>query len=163
MPDPRAVVDDDEPVVFAEPISSREVRGRVVEVRRGVPLVHVDDWPKEPRAVVASRHRDHCQRMLEQSAGFEGPEWEIARESWRRCITGAQQEILATRAVVAISDDRQWYTILDKKPNRTDGKMYFTIYGWSDFMNSYQWRDIVEDTGQDAWDVLAAFLAGRAG
>lgn len=157
MPDPRAVVDDDEPVVFAEPISSREVRGRVVEVRRGVPLVHVDDWPKEPRAVVASRHRDHCQRMLEQSAGFEGPEWEIARESWRRCITGAQQEILATRAVVAISDDRQWLVVLPKAIKQWRGCRLNEL---GDVMQQY---GLDKDTGQDAWDVLAAFLAGRAG
>jgi hypothetical protein len=67
------------------------------------------------------------------------------------------------RALVAISEDRQWYTVLAKEPSNYDGKRRFTIFRWSDFMGDYQWRDVIEDTGQDAHEVLAAWLEGRAG
>ena len=65
------------------------------------------------------------------------------------------------RAIVALSDDRQWYTVLSKEPSRHDGKRYFTLFGWSDFMGAYQWRDLIEDTGQDAHQVLAEWMEGR--
>lgn len=64
------------------------------------------------------------------------------------------------RALVALSRDRQWYTVLDKEAHRS-GKRYFTLFEWSDFMGAYQWRDLIEDTGQDAHEVLAVWLEGR--
>jgi hypothetical protein len=67
------------------------------------------------------------------------------------------KEVPQPRAFVAMSPDRQWYTVLDKEAHAS-GKRYFTIFAWSDFMGAYQWRDLIEDTGQGAEAALSEFL-----
>lgn len=61
--------------------------------------------------------------------------------------------ITPDRALVAISDDRQWLAWLDE-----DGD--WCICG-RDSQYSFDYQRSLEDTGQDAREVLAAFLAER--
>jgi hypothetical protein len=63
--------------------------------------------------------------------------------------------------VMAISDDRQWRTVLNKEPYQRHDVCYYAVYEWSDFLSSYQWRNPVENTGQRAEEALQAFLDGR--
>jgi hypothetical protein len=62
---------------------------------------------------------------------------------------------------MAISDDRQWLTVLNKEPYQHHDICYYAVYEWSDFLSSYQWRNLVENTGQRAEDALQAFLENR--
>lgn len=66
-----------------------------------------------------------------------------------------------TGTVMAISEDRQWLAVLNKEPYQRQDACYYAIYEWSDFLSSYQWRDLVANTGQRAEEALRAFLAGR--
>lgn len=70
------------------------------------------------------------------------------------------------RAVVAISEDRQWLVVLHPELRR------FRFYGMDDFGAYKPFHAIVrplpagrtsylDDTGQDAHEVLAAWLEGR--
>lgn len=65
------------------------------------------------------------------------------------------------RMVMAMSHDRQWMTVLNKEPFCHRDACYYAVYEWSDFLTSYQWRDLVENTGQTAEEVLHAFLDSR--
>ena len=53
MSDRAVVDDDDDDILIMPPISSRTVQGHVTEVRRGEPLVHMDDFSPQPRATCA--------------------------------------------------------------------------------------------------------------
>lgn len=75
------------------------------------------------------------------------------------------------RALVAISEDRQWLVVLDAdavRPRGIEGPRCFTIYeheyvGSVYPVRTFTAREWYEDTGQDAHEVLAAFLASREG
>lgn len=109
------------------------------------------------RAVVAQKHRDHCQRMLSQSAGMTGPEWDFARESWQRCLADAEQERLASRAIVALSDDRQWLAMLRPAPE----EHMWLVYRFHPLtLELIPQRPAIRDTGQDAHQMLAAWMEG---
>ncbi len=64
------------------------------------------------------------------------------------------------RAVVAISEDRQWLVTMEPQSKWTPSEPpRFSVLEW----RGVEWRLIrwVEDTGQDAHEVLAAFLRER--
>lgn len=74
----------------------------------------------------------------------------------QRCLADAEQERLASRAIVALSDDRQWLVVLEKFAWLALGKI------GAGMMTRYEFRYILtDDTGQDAHEVLAAWLEGR--
>lgn len=66
------------------------------------------------------------------------------------------------RAIVALSEDRQWLVVLDAEDGEThDGPQRFWTIFELDVENGYLYEDNVVDTGQDAQAVLDAWLAGR--
>jgi hypothetical protein len=80
------------------------------------------------------------------------------------------QQTRRERALVAVSSDRQWLVVLDKDPytGKYGTHRYFSVYGWDaddvqDVFASSGAEDaaMLRDTGQDAEDVLRAFLASR--
>lgn len=62
------------------------------------------------------------------------------------------------RALVALSEDRQWLAVLDVK---NVWNVMEKRYGQA--THGFWWKSVqdIRDTGQDAQDVLAAFLEGR--
>lgn len=69
-----------------------------------------------------------------------------------------------TRAVVAISEDRRWLVVLDLEPYSWlgDNQTYWSIYRWDSNSSQYEFETSEDvDTGQDAKDVLAEWLAER--
>lgn len=62
------------------------------------------------------------------------------------------------RALVALSEDRQWLVVLDVK---NVWNVMEKRYGQA--THGFWWKSVqdIRDTGQDAQDVLAAFLEGR--
>ena len=64
------------------------------------------------------------------------------------------------RALVALSEDRQWLVVNERWPHGT----FFMIYRWDvqpNMVEPWRWVDKEDDTGQDAHEVLREFLAGR--
>ena len=62
------------------------------------------------------------------------------------------------RALVALSEDRQWLVVLDVK---NVWNVMEKRYGQA--AHGFWWKSVqdIPDTGQDAHEVLAAFLEGR--
>lgn len=65
------------------------------------------------------------------------------------------------RTDMAISDDRQWLIVLDKERYHRHDVHYYAVYEWSDYLMSYQWRNLVTNTGQRVEEALQEFLDGR--
>lgn len=64
------------------------------------------------------------------------------------------------RAVVAISDDRQWLVVLPPKPDH--GPAYWRFVRWvSDEDGYWEHDEYWRDNGQDAHDVLEEFLGDK--
>ena len=65
------------------------------------------------------------------------------------------------RAIVALSEDRQWLVVLN--PSDRVSPVWF-IYKWCHACpRAWTYETWRENTGQDAHDVLAAWLDGRNG
>lgn len=126
-----------------------------------------DDIERELRAdalspdrAVADR-RTYCQDLLDDLSGIEGARAAAARNRARRCIKETEPQ---PRAIVALSEDRQWLCVLDKESRwaLTDDILW-SIYGWDTNESLYLFVKNTQDTGQDAHEVLRAWLEGREG
>ena len=64
------------------------------------------------------------------------------------------------RAIVALSDDRQWL-VTQEPPYRWRSKLPAVecFYIWRRCGSMMSFHDVIEDTGQDAHQVLAAWMA----
>ena len=74
------------------------------------------------------------------------------------CVVWAQLKASKPRAVVAISDDRQWLVVLNS--SSPDVQASWNVYkrDWTgDYACDYHERQL--DTGQDAHEVLREFLS----
>ena len=68
---------------------------------------------------------------------------------------------MTPRALVALSEDRQWLVVLMPGPE-SEGQHYWHFIRWLNGESSFWDHDeFWADTGQDANEVLAAFLEGR--
>lgn len=64
------------------------------------------------------------------------------------------------RALVALSEDRQWLVVLDPEPEDWD-EMHFNLFHFSRRWWTWEHELLINDTGQDAHEVLEKFLEGR--
>lgn len=111
------------------------------------------------RAVVD--RRTYCQDLLDDLSGIEGARAAAARNRVRRCLEETEPQ---PRHLVALSDDRQWLVVLDPEPYTWmgDNQTYWGIYRWDSNEGQYLFDAAAEtDTGQDANEVLASWLAGQ--
>lgn len=76
----------------------------------------------------------------------------------RNCRSPFPPEEPQPRALVALSEDRQWLVVLESPIAKWRG--YWVVYARG-FADRYGVENYIEDTGQDAHQVLAAWLEGR--
>lgn len=67
------------------------------------------------------------------------------------------------RALVALSEDRQWLVVLGAEPD-PEGKRWWRFIQWVSPEDGYwEYDEFWQDDGQDAHAVLASWLEGRGG
>ena len=76
----------------------------------------------------------------------------------RACLDCGKVQQPQPRALVALSEDRQWLVVLD-----VHGVWNVMGKRFGQATHGFWWKSEgdIEDTGQDAHEVLAAFLEGR--
>lgn len=72
---------------------------------------------------------------------------------------GSGEQPQPPRALVALSDDRQWLVVLE--PDIYRGVPAFSLLQWSEEGCTWEEMAVITDTGQSADEVLADWLAGR--
>lgn len=74
----------------------------------------------------------------------------------------ASREVSQPRALCALSEDRQWLVVLAPEPWAGQTKLHWHVVHWESSEDGFWEQDhFWEDRGQDAHEVLRAFLEGR--
>lgn len=91
---------------------------------------------------------------------YEHSEPEASYSEW---VSAARPEIPRDpqpRAIVAISEDRQWLVVLDPEPEDWD-EMHFNLFHFSRRWWTWEHELLINDTGQSAHEVLREWMEGR--
>lgn len=83
----------------------------------------------------------------------------ITREEFEQRLAYCTVEMTQPRALVALSEDRQWLVVLFMLTE--DSASWSICQLTDDFLMPYRLKENIPDTGQDAHAVLAEWIAGQ--